>query len=417
MHTIDRRRFLNYLGGGLTVGMLPKWASAQVANDHVLFFVFLRGAADGVSLLHPAAGTSPARRKYEAWRRADTRITAGLSVGGGLAMHPAFLPLQPALNAGHFGFVPGVGGAQPNRSHFQQMDLVESGSANNTPLADGVLGRAWTTLRGATPGLGALSLTSLVPYVLRRSGAPPAVAVPDLSTFGALSSGTHRIDVDSPLRARLQRLYVPTGSCGPTSRLCQAGQQAIANIDQLGGLVADSTITGALGADVASILAADTEARIKMLTLDMGGWDTHNDQGNESGGFLVDRLAGLAGLLRGLYDASRANGVFSRLTVLVMTEFGRTTFENGTSGTDHGYGGVGMVMGQGVRARVAPTGWFPASGSGTFYDQAESVNVIPRLIEHRQVFADVLQRRLGLSDLSGALPGFTPDPSAPALFR
>lgn len=419
MTTMNRRQLLSFAGAagaGLTVGMLPKWAQAQAVDDQALFFIFLRGAADGASIIQPAAGSTPARRKYEAWRKAGgTRITRGIPLTGGLAMHPALAPLRPAIDAGHFGFVPGVGGAQFNRSHFQQQDLVESGSATSTPLGDGVLGRTWSDLRGDTPGLGAVSLTSLVPYSLRRSDGPPAVSVPNLASFGSLSSRTHRADADASLRARLGRLYVPTGSCRST-KLCEAGEQAIANIDQLGELVADAGITGQLGTDIASLLEADTASRIKLLTLDMGGWDTHNQQGNDSGQ-LADRLGGVAGLLRGLYDAARSRSVLSRLTVLVMTEFGRTTFENGTGGTDHGYGGVAMVMSQGVRAPIASTGWFPSGGSGAFYDQAEDVNVLPRLIEHRQVFAEILTRKLGVSDLGAVLPGFTPSTTAPRIFR
>ncbi len=412
MSALDRRQFMTRLvGSGLTVGMLPKWATAQSTNDHVLFFVFLRGAADGVSILHPAPGSTPARRKYEAWRKPTTRIARGRALTGGLAMHPALAPLQAAIDARHFTFVPGVGGAQFNRSHFQQQDLVESGSATASPLVDGVLGRAWTELRGDTPGLGALSLTSLVPYSLRRSGAPPAVAVPNLGSFGTLTSPTHRADEDSLLRERLRRLYVPTDTCRTGNKLCEAGQQAVANIDQLGELVADATVTGRLGVDLASLIEADTAGRLKLLTLDMGGWDTHNGQGNDSNAGLSDRLAGLAGLLRSLYDEAVRRRVMRRLTVLVMTEFGRTTFENGTSGTDHGFGGVSMVMSQGVAAPVVNTGWFPAGGSGAFYDQAEDVNVLPRLIEHRQVFAEVLRSKLGVTDLTRVLPGFTPGTS------
>lgn len=418
---LDRRRFMTYLAGSsLSVGLIPKWASAQTApaNENVLMFVFLRGAADGVSMLHPAVGTSPARQKYESWRRASgTRVTGSVALTGGLAMHPAFQPLRPAIDARHFGFIPGVGGAQFNRSHFQQQDLVESGSATTTPLAEGVLGRAMSVIRGSAPGLGALALTPLVPYSLRRAaGEPPAVAVPDLTSFGALASTTHRADRDATLRTRLQRLYVPSSTCNGV-RICELGTQAMATIDDLGGLVTTAQVTGALGADIASVLAADTERRIKLLTLDLGGWDTHNGQGNQTAGHLVDRLTGLVGFLKSLYDASRANGTFARLTVLVMTEFGRTTFENGTQGTDHGFGGVSLVMSPGVRAPIAPTGWFPASGSGAFYDDAESVNVIPRLIEHRQVLADVLTNRLGLTDLSAVLPGFTPSTTAPRIFR
>jgi uncharacterized protein (DUF1501 family) len=425
MFALDRRQFITRLGGTLALGMLPtlpRAAQAQVADDgQVLFFVFLRGAADGLSILHPAAGTSPARQKYDAWRRTATRIVNGIPLAvDGLAMHPSFGPLRAAINAGHFGFVPGVGGAQFNRSHFQQMDLVESGSATTAPLAEGVFGRAWTALRGDAEGLGALALAPRVPYAFRRANAPSALAVPDLSKVGELTSTTHTRDTDATLRTRLSRLYVPNGTCASPTRLCENGRAAVANLNDLEGLVASADLSGGLGADLGNLLAADTSRRIKMMALDLGGWDHHNQMGNDvAGGVMRDRLDGLVALLAQLYTTSRANGVFNRLTTVVVTEFGRTTFENGTQGTDHGFGSVAMVMSRGVRRPVASVGYFPAGGSGAFYDDAESVNVVPRLIEHRQVFADVLQNRLGLpaARLDAVLPGFTPSAAAPALFR
>ena len=71
-----------------------------------------------------------------------------------------------------------------------------------------------------------------------------------------------------------------------------------------------------------------------------------------------------------------------------------------------------MVMSHGLTGRlVGGDAWFPSSGSGAFYDSAENLNVLPRALEHRQVYAEVLSRKLGLTDLATVLPGFTPAPS------
>lgn len=425
MTQLERRNFLKLAAGSaLALGLNPARALAQASvADQVLFFIFLRGAQDGVSVLHPEPGTAARRTRYQSWRGVETRIANGIPVGGGLAMHPALAPLSPLLSAGHLSFVPGIGGAVENRSHFQMMDLVESGAGNSAPLADGVLGRALGQLVSDEEPLGALALSANVPYVLRRTGAPPPLSVPNLEGFGALSSPTHRSHADLQVRERISRLYVPaSGVCGPQAKMCQTGLQAVGALTDLRTLIDDAAVTGQLANDIAGLLAADSDRRIRMLSLDIGGWDTHNNQGNDaqSGGAftgtLAKNLAGVAGLLRALHDAAVSQGVFSRLTTLVMTEFGRTTFQNGTQGTDHGYGSVGLVMSEDVRARVTPTGWFPASLSAPFYATAESTRALPRLIEHRQVFAEVLRKKFGLTDLSTALPGYTYDTTAPAIF-
>lgn len=90
----NRRQLLTRLGAtaatGIGVGILPRWARAQVANDQVVLAVFLRGAADAASIVFPTPGSSPARQKYEAWRSATgTRITTTtMALGHGLSLHP-----------------------------------------------------------------------------------------------------------------------------------------------------------------------------------------------------------------------------------------------------------------------------------------------------------------------------------------
>ena len=412
----NRRQLLTRLGAtaatSIGVGILPRWARAQVANDHVLLAVFLRGAADAASVVFPTPGTSAARQKYEAWRSGSTRITSSaMAMGNGLGLHPSFRPLRTAINAGHFAFVPGVANAVMNRSHFRAMDLIESGSGGEVPLADGVLARAWTALQGGTPaaGLGAVALNATLPYSLHRQLAP-AVTVPTLASFGMLSSGQFTPDADASLSRRLARLYVPgSGVCPPSNLLCNAGQQASTTVDALRGLIEASTLNNDLGHDLVDTLSRDTPRQIKLMTVDLGGWDSHNDQGNENAGALKDNLDGLVSLLSSIYQHATSTGVMSRLTVLVMSEFGRTTFENGTAGTDHGYGSMAMVMSHGVAGRVVGgDAWFPAGGAGAFYESAEQLNVLPRAMEHRQVYAEVLSRKLGITDLSAVLPGFTP---------
>lgn len=434
MNRINRRQLLKHagLGAGLTMGgltLFPRLARAS-GNDQVLLTIFLRGGADGMSWLHPTASATPSvsRLRYESWRQSQTRITNGIPVNGRLSMHPALAPLQPAMNAGHAMLIGGVAGAQPNRSHFEQQDLIETGAGpTGAPQSDGLLGRALLELGRQDAVLSGVALNSTPPELLRR-GATGALSITDFRSLGKLSSSTHDHATNLALKDRLNRLYVPfSGLCKPAAKICNSGgraEAAIRDVEQLRSSagISDPTPVGSLGAlldDLAALLAVDTNCLFKCINLDLGGWDTHLEQGNDaqSGGAFTGALAknlhGLAQALAGFYNAAQSS--WSRLTILVVTEFGRTTRQNGTTGTDHGYGSTALLMGSNLMGKVKSQGYFPNNNNASFYAEAESTNALPQLIDHRQLFWEVLSKRLQVPNLGAVLPGFSPDSSAPTL--
>jgi uncharacterized protein (DUF1501 family) len=426
----NRRAFLRATGlgvAGLSFAGMSR-AFAQSTTDQILLTVFLRGASDGMSWLHPRPGTSAARARYEAWRGAGTRIANGISVPQNLAMHPALAPLRPIMQAGRATLVGGVAGAVESRSHFQQQDLVESGAADGTPRREGVLGRAREQLGITGQGLAALALNTQPPYLLRNPQSA-GLTVPDLRSFGQLR---HPDFVNAPtldLERRIQKLYVPSATC--TNTTCEAGAQATDALSTYAALAADAGLgTGKAGdltgllRDLAKLIAVDDTRAFKFINVDTGGWDTHLNQGTDAqtggafAGTLAKNLSGLATALAAFHDEAIALGCWDRITVLVMTEFGRTTRENGTGGTDHGYGGAALVMGRGLRAQVLAPGYFPSATSSAFYAAAESTNALPRIVEHRQLMDEILRRRFGLGDaaMGAVLPSFTRDAAVPTLF-
>lgn len=434
---LDRRHFLRMSGlglGALGLTAIPKRAFAA-DNDQVLLTVFLRGGMDGMSVLHPAPAVggapSPARLKYEAWRQAGTRVNNGI-IRGRLAMHPALEPLVPALDSRHLMVIGGVAGAQQNRSHFEQQDLVESGAGETgAPLGDGVLARALDALGRRESVLSGVSLNTTPPQMLKQA-VQPGLSIPDFRSFGRLRSSTHTAAETLPLESRIDKLYVPgSGVCNAGAVLCENGQRAAQAISRVEGLRVAAGVTQTqpprslpeLLGDVAKLVAADAAGDFKCLTLDVGGWDTHLNQGNDSTnasgdftGTLAINLGGLASALASFYDECQTLGLWSRMNVLVMTEFGRTTRQNGTAGTDHGYGGTALLMGNNLRQKMFGYRYFPRNTSHAFYGEAESTNALPRSLEHRQLFAEVLTNRLGVEDLSSVLPGFTPDAAVPSLY-
>ena len=102
----------------------------------------------------------------------------------------------------------------------------------------------------------------------------------------------------------------------------------------------------------------------KVAVMDIGGWDTHANQGGARG-----RLAGaLQVLAEGLRDMAEALGPAWRQTaVLVVTEFGRTAAVNGTGGTDHGTAGAAFLLGGAVAGGRVLADW-PGLASGKLYE-------------------------------------------------
>ncbi len=412
--------------------MLPRSAFAA-DNDQVLLTVFLRGGADGMSILHPAASATRTaeRQRYETWRGPQTRITNGIPVAGRFALHPALAPLRPALNAQHLMVLGGVGGAQFNRSHFEQQDLVDTGAGpTGAPLATGVLARAVSELDRDTQVLSAISLNTTPPESLNAT-VGSGLSVPDFRSFGRLRSTTHSTNDALGLARRMDLLYLPgSGVCNPGAVLCENGRRgadAIGDIDSLrtsAGLASGRPASLAeVLQDTARMIAADTASQFKCLTLDIGGWDTHLEQGNDNvnanddfTGTLARNLFGLSTALAAFYDQAQALSIWPRVNVLVITEFGRTTRQNGTNGTDHGFGGAALMMGSNLARRVTAPAYFPTNQNHPFYSEAENTNATPRRIDHRQLFAEVFTQKLGITDLSGVLPGFTLDSTLPRLF-
>jgi uncharacterized protein (DUF1501 family) len=92
----------------------------------------------------------------------------------------------------------------------------------------------------------------------------------------------------------------------------------------------------------------------KVFWVQTGGYDTHAGQGVSQGSYF-NLMGTLNDGLKTFYDDLLAQGMLNSTLVLVYTEFGRRISENGSQGTDHGAGGVMMLMGGLVRGGLYGT--------------------------------------------------------------
>ncbi|SOZ39089.1 DUF1501 domain-containing protein [Cupriavidus neocaledonicus] len=389
---MQRRQWLKTMGGAALGLALPAIASRVYAlpaqADARFLLVFLRGGYDAASVLVPAGSDFYyAARPNLAIRRppapgadADPNAAVALAAAfgadsaargiGDWALHPALAPtLLPLWQQGQLAFVPFAGTHDLSRSHFETQDGIEAGLPGHDESrqavaalrGSGFLNRLAQAMGGQaapvafTDGLPlVLSGPRDVPNVsLKGSGRAPFDAR-QVRLLAQMYRGTRfesLIDEGFELRetvARQAQAEAPSGSMGG---MAGAGPATMASRQQE-MQAASRRALSARGFEVeARRMAGLMRERFNLGFIDVGGWDTHVNQGAAQG-----QLAGLLDNLgRGLSAfAAEMGPAWSKTTVVVLSEFGRTFRENGTRGTDHGHGTVYWVLGGSVRGgRIA----------------------------------------------------------------
>jgi uncharacterized protein (DUF1501 family) len=144
---------------------------------------------------------------------------------------------------------------------------------------------------------------------------------------------------------------------------------------------------------------------LRFATLDLGGWDTHDGQGTAGSGYhyYQNKIAELSDALTAFYNELNGTGEMGRVTVIVQSEFGRRVRQNGSGGTDHGYGNQLLVLGGAVNGRKLYGQWLglaPEILSPYFGD-------VPATTDYRRVFSEIMIRRLGNNKIGTIFPGYT----------
>jgi uncharacterized protein (DUF1501 family) len=136
---------------------------------------------------------------------------------------------------------------------------------------------------------------------------------------------------------------------------------------------------------------------LEIAFTDIGGWDTHVNQGN-SRGQLANLLTQFSNGIAALYQdlGQRMDDV----VVLTMSEFGRTVRENGNRGTDHGHANAMLVMGNSVRGGKVYGQW-PGLKSDQLYEGRD----LALTTDFRDVFGEIATRHLGSTDAKTVFPG------------
>ena len=407
---VDRRVFVKTGGLALvSLGLDPIFLTRAAYAVHrpgsagrkVLVCVFQRGAVDGLNMVVPHSDLFYYRERPRIAIPRPGTTGGALDLDGQFGLHPALAPLLPLYQDGSLAVVHAVGSPDTTRSHFDAQDYMETGTPGVKSTTDGWLNRHLLHARdhADTPFRG-VGLGQQLPRALR--GAAPALAIDNLRTFGI---GGDRPQVRDRLTAAFEELYQGAAT-GIVASSSQEGFEAArmlktANPAQYEAANGADYPRGPFGGalrQIAQLIKADLGLEIAFA--DVGGWDTHVNQG-ASEGQLALRLRELGGALAAF--ARDLGPRMADVVVLTMSEFGRTVAENGNVGTDHGHATAMTVLGGGVRGGKVYGRWPTLDPASRFQGRDLAVTT-----DFRELFGEVLSTHLGSADLSAVFPGFRP---------
>lgn len=423
---LRRRRLLQTLAVTSTAWAMPSLWAQNDDNKRTgggrLILVFLRGAYDGLSAFVPYGDSDyyAARPNISIPKPDGTNQTA-LMLDATFGLHPAMGALLPLWKEGVLGVVPAAGSPDATRSHFDAQHHWETGVPGKSSHTDGwmnTLSGLQTDLRPAVGGVAnatAMGVGEANPLIL--SGGAPVQLVPKgqaATRQGALG--------DQRTRGAVLNLYAGDDALSRTFRAGADSRAQTANtlsmdadghaMDSAQMLAANNGAGSAQGLlldaqHLGTLMRQNKQLRIGFLSA--GGWDTHANQGNVTGA-LANNLTSLAATMVQLRrDFSQPNDV-----VLVCSEFGRTTAENGTRGTDHGHGNALWLMGSKVNGGRWHGAW-DGLARGNLHEGRD----LPVHHDFRAVFAQVLRTNQGLrpAELDKLFPGFAWDATLSGLMR
>src|SRR6056297_1697919 len=336
---MDRRELLKWMAITGGAAAAPRWvwaAGGTLPNGRRLVTIFLRGAADGLTVCAPMG--SP--HYFDARPTLALSEAEALDLDGYFAMHPAATGLKSLFDSGDLAIVHASGLATAQRSHFSAQSAMEQGiDSIDLPPGTGWMSRYLDGLHLESP-LAAVSLDTAVPQAM--AGTDSVLAVGSIDQFS--------LQLDEHAQWALARAYARDPLLDPTANAALTATDALEPIADLA--VGENYPVGPVGAAL-----ADTARLIRgngglvAAALNSGGWDHHDDQENQIGPLLTQLGDALTAFREDI------GSEWNHTTVVIQTEFGRRVRENAARGTDHGHGGVLLVAGGGVNGGQVYADW------------------------------------------------------------
>ncbi len=378
----------------LTRSVFAQAAAAQ-AQGKKLVVIFQRGAADGLNIVVP-------HREQDYYRLRPTiaiQPNQVIDLDGFFGLHPSLQPLKPLWDQRHLAIIHACGSPDPTRSHFDAQDYMESGTPGVKSTTDGWLNRALQAeaLRnGKASAFRAVALGPQLPRTLQ--GKVPAVALNNLRDFSVGEQNPTAV----PIATSFETMYADSVN----AVLHGTGTETFEAVKMLKS--ADpGKYTPAPGANypngpfgnslrqMAQLLKANLG--VEAAFADIGGWDTHQNQGNVNGqlaGRLTEFSEGIAAFWTDMGNEAE------NIVLVTMSEFGRTVHQNGTGGTDHGHANIMFVLGGPVQGGRVYGKW-PGMKPEQLYEGRD----LAITTDFRQVLGEAAYRTIGAKKLDLVFPG------------
>jgi uncharacterized protein (DUF1501 family) len=410
---ISRKAFLK--AGGLTlfgigIGGIPAFMT-QAANlvqeptlfkrRKILVSIFQRGAMDGLMAVSPFNDQflKAARPGLFMPATKSGNVPSLIDLDGRFGLHPAMQAFESVFREKRLAIVHGMGSPNNTRSHFDAQDYMESGTPFNKGTSSGWLNRAVGLLGHEATPFQAVSLTSSMPRSLY--GEMPALAISNLQDFSIQMRA-------NPMNAKnisksFEELYDQTAS----GLLKSTGKDSFDAVNMLqktdvrnykpaNDVLYPASPLGNSLKQIAQLIKMDVGLEVAFA--ESGGWDTHFNQGAGNGIFA-----------RNVTDLSQSIMAFWKdmeiyqddLTVMTMTEFGRTVKQNGTGGTDHGRASCNFILGNDVNGGIVH-----GKVDTLAPENLEDGRDLAVTTDFRSIFSELAERHLQISNRKLLFPGF-----------
>jgi len=368
-------------------------------RNKILICIFQRGAMDGLMAVTPFNDNHLQKARPSLFMSPSRATNKPLiDLDGRFGLHPSMSSFQNLFKEKRLAIVHGVGSPNATRSHFDAQDYMESGTPFNKGTDSGWLNRAVGLLghEAATPFQG-VSLTNSLPRSFYGDNA--ALAISNLEDFAIQMRG-NPIATNRAAKS-FEELYDHTSS----DLLNKTGKESfeamkmlksadIKNYRPSNAAVYPNSPLGNSLKQIAQLIKMDVGLEVGFA--ESGGWDTHYNQGTETGTFSRN-VADLSNSITAFW--TDLTTYHDDVEVMTMTEFGRTVAQNGSNGTDHGRASCMFILGNNINGGMVH-GKVPELSRENLEDYRD----LPVTTDFRAVFSEIATSHLNIKDNGKLFP-------------
>jgi len=416
---MNRRFFLKNSGIALAslgaVTMSPSFLTRTLAQANqngrrkILIAIFQRGAMDGLSAVIPYGEQEyyNLRSSIAVPRPGSSGLpnqAPAIDLDGFFALHPALASFKSTYDSGQLAIIHAAGSPDNTRSHFDAQDYMESATPGVKSTSDGWLNRYLQANpdQKASP-FRAVAMGANMPRAMQ--GKASAIAMNNINDFTIRAGGG---EMGQAIQGGFEAMYEQTVN----DALRGTGKETFEAVKLLkrvnptqyqptAGVVYPRGQFGDRLKQIAQLIKSDIGLEVAFT--DIGGWDTHANQGSSQGQLAI-RLTELSQGISALYADLKDRA--DEVVIVTMTEFGRTAKENGNRGTDHGHASVMFALGGAIKGGKVYGKW-PGLKDSQLYESRD----LAITTDFRDVFAELAKNHLGATNLNTIFPGYQVNPT------